>query len=128
MSETGEVIGQASPEFWPCSVHYRRSCCLFVIRRSELLARHVRQRRGQFRLSAYPLCQVVERFLCLNRCTVKAQHKRQSRGSIAPLEEPVVHQGKEQLAHIRCRQDATLHREIVLGSFGSDVAYTIEQV
>src|SRR5262249_55898328 len=131
MSEAGQVISQPLPEFGPCCILAvlccRSTCCLLAIRGCELFARHVCQRGGQFRLFAHPLRQVIQRSLGLHWCAVKAQHKRQGRGSIAPLEEPVVYQGKERLAHIRCRQDTTLYREIVHSSFVSDVACPSQQ-
>src|SRR6266852_9203608 len=76
MSETGQVISQAPPEFVPRPVLCLPSCCLLAIRCCELLTRHVLQRSGQFWLPAYPLRQVIKRFLGLHRRAVKAQHKR----------------------------------------------------
>src|SRR5947209_19759385 len=127
MSETGQVLSQALPECRPRSVRGVHLCCLLPIRRRELLTRHVRKLSGQFWLATYPLCQVIERFLSLHGYAVKAQHKGQSSGSLAPLKEPVVHLGKECFTHICCWQDATLHREIVLSRFISDSAYSTQQ-
>src|SRR5437667_244602 len=129
MSETGQMISQASPEFRPRSLGYRRLCCLLTIRRSELFARHVCKLADQFRLSAYPLRQVIQGLLGLYGCAVKAEHKcERGRGIVPLLEEPVVYQGKEQLAHIRCWQDTTLDREIVLGRFVGDIACPTQQI
>src|SRR5436190_24312086 len=99
MSETGQVIGESSPECGPSSLLSFLSCpshFLPVVRLLELLARHVHQCVGQFHVFTRPLCQIVERLLGLDRCTVEAEQKCQGGWIIASLEKCVVDLGKEE--------------------------------